>query len=261
MYRSIYDLKDFYNSAPGQVVQGILRNHIVSCWADCRNDSVLGIGYAQPYLEDLLPHAARCYIVSPAGRGAYSWPEDRKNLTVLAEEAELPFETNSIDKILLIHSLEFAELPHANLQEIWRVLKSNGRLLVITPNRTGLWARAEWSPFGEGTPYSLNQLRAFLRDNLFTYERSKPVLFMPPLRMRAVLSAADSLETAMPYIAPALGGLHMVEARKQMYAGIGMPVNAHIRVRGRGNLIPDPCRARPSITHERRRFDLLDRKR
>lgn len=253
MYRSVNDLKNFYNSDPGQIVRRILSRHIRSWWNDCSRDRILGVGYTQPYMEDFLGSAERCFAVSPAGRGAYSWPDQKKNLCVLAEEAELPFETNSIDKVMLIHSLENAELPYSNLQEIWRVLKSNGRLLILIPNRAAFWARSDWSPFGQGTPYSLNQLRWLLRDHLYTYERSRPVLFMPPLRMRGVLRAADQFEAVMPYILPALGGLHMVEASKQLYAGLDIPISAHVHVRGRGHLTAYP--ARPITTHKQASFD------
>ncbi len=240
MYRSIYDLKVFYNSQSGYMVRRILRSHVLSWWGDCKNEKIAGIGFAQPYLEPFLESADRCYAVTPAGQGAYPWPEGKKNLTVLSEESELPLETNSVDKVLLIHSLEHAELLRSNLQEIWRILKSNGRLLIITPNRVGFWSRAEWSPFGQGTPYSLNQLRSILRDNLFVYERNKPVLYVPPLRRAAIIRSAHTFEAIGPYTMPAFAGLHMVEASKQLYAGVDVPSGASVKVRGRSNLIPNP---------------------
>lgn len=240
MYRSIYDLKVFYNSSSGIMVRRILRQHILNWWSDTRDQRIAGIGYAQPFLECFLDSAERCYAVMPAGQGAYPWPEGRKNLTVLAEESELPLETNSVDKVLLVHSLEHAELLRSNLQEIWRILKSNGRLMIITPNRVGFWSRAEWSPFGQGSPYSLNQLKSILRDNLFVFERNKPVLYVPPLRRAAVIKSADTFEKIGPYTIPAFAGLHIVEASKQLYAGIDVPNGAKVKVRGRGNLIPNP---------------------
>ena len=240
MYGSIYDLKVFYNTPSGRMVRHVLENHINAWWGDMRDRRVLGIGYAQPYLEPYIDRSERCIAVMPAGQGAYLWPEGRKNLTVLSEESELPFETNSVDRVLLIHSLEHAELLRANLQEIWRVLKSNGRLLIVTPNRVGFWSRAEWSPFGQGTPYSLNQLRSILRDNLFVYERNKPVLFVPPLRRNTVIRAADTFEKIGPYLFPAFAGLHMIEASKQLYAGVDVPDGTRVKVRGRGNMVTNP---------------------
>jgi SAM-dependent methyltransferase len=240
MYRSVYDLKDFYNCPAGAMVRASLGCHIREWWPDMKGLRVAGIGYAQPYLDMFLGSADRCFAVNPAAQGACPWPEGEKNLTVLAEESELPFETNSLDRVLLIHSLEYAELPKSNLQEIWRVLKSNGRLLIVVPNRLGFWARADWSPYGEGTPYSLAQLRWALRDNLFVFERSKPALFALPLRWRIFLQAAEVLEKIGPYLFPAFAGLHMIEASKQLYAGTEVGASSRVRIRGRASLVANP---------------------
>lgn len=235
MYRSIYDLRDFYNSMHGQIVQRILRRHIARWWPSVHGMRVLGVGYAVPYLDLFLTESERCIAVMPAGQGAHHWPEDGLNLTVLSEESELPIETNSIDRVILIHSLENAELLRANLQEIWRVLKGNGRVLVVVPNRVGFWARADWSPFGQGTPYSLSQLRWFMRDNLFSYERSQQVLYMLPFRWRWMMRFSHTLEKIGPYLFPAFCGVHMVEASKQLYAGVDASSGgAKVTVRGRG---------------------------
>ncbi len=240
MYHSIYDLKDFYNSPSGQVVQSVVGKQIRQWWDDVKGQRVVGIGYAQPYLGMFKDEAERVIAVSPAGQGAYPWPIAENNLTALAEESELPLETNSVDRVLLIHSLEYAELLRSNLQEIWRVLKSNGRVLVIAPNRRGLWSRADWSPFGQGTPYSRDQLRFFLRDNLFVYERSTSALYTPPLRWKIVSSSYESCEKYMPYIFPGMGGLHMVEASKQLYSGLTQKVDSKVIVRGRHSLLAKP---------------------
>ena len=218
----------------------LLSRHIGNWWPDCRAQRILGIGYAQPYLEPYLDASERCYAVTPAELGAYPWPENRKNLTVLSEESELPFESNSLDRVLLVHSLEHAELLHSNLQEIWRVLKSNGRLLIIAPNRMGFWSRSDWSPFGQGTPYSTEQLKSILRDHAYVYERHKPVLFVPPVRRATIIKSAESFEKIGPYIFPAFAGLHMIEASKQLYAGVDIQSGSRIKVRGRGNLVPSP---------------------
>jgi len=203
----------------GNAVKLILNRQIKSYWHNIKDMRVVGIGYTQPYIESFLEEAERCISISPADIGVYPWPDNKKNLCLLAEETELPIETNSVDRVLLIHSLEFAELPKSNLQEIFRILKSNGRLIIITPNRRGLWSRAEWSPFGNGTPYSGEQLKFLLRDNLFVYERSCQILHALPLRWKLVIKNFHHLEFLTPYILPTMGGIHVVEASKQVYSG------------------------------------------
>lgn len=240
MYRSVYDLKDFYASPAGVMTRRVIGNQVRSWWNNVKGLRVVGIGYAQPYLTPFLNDAERVISISPAGQGTYHWPDAEHNLAALAEESELPLESNSVDRVLLVHSLEYAELLRSNLQEIWRVLKSTGRLIVIAPNRRGLWARAEWSPFGQGTPYSRDQLRFFLRDNLFVYEQSTSVLYTPPLRWNLVQQSSNSFEKIFPYVLPGMGGVHIVEASKQLYSGLAQPAGSRVIVRGRNSILPNP---------------------
>lgn len=51
---------------------------------------------------------------------------------------KIPFETNSIDLVLLIEVIEHLDCPTKALGEIYRVLKPDGVLLLTTPNRMGL---------------------------------------------------------------------------------------------------------------------------
>jgi SAM-dependent methyltransferase len=235
MYHSIYDFKDFYNSTIGGVVKHILRRKIRSYWDNVKGLRVVGIGYTQPYLDLFMGEAERCISISPAAQGSYPWPTQEGNLTVLAEETELPIETNSVDRVLLVHSLEYAELPKSNLQEIFRILKSNGRLIVLAPNRRGLWSRAEWSPYGHGTPYSGEQLKMLLRDNLFVYEQSCTALYTPPLRWNIIRRSFEYFEAALPHILPRIGGVHMVEVSKQVYSGTLVGADSKVIIRARAS--------------------------
>jgi SAM-dependent methyltransferase len=233
MYRSVYDLSEFYKHPMGKMTRAVIKSVMTEWWGECKSLRVVGIGYAQPYLDQFLTHAETCIAISPARLGAEPWPSADKNLTAIAEESELPIETNSVDRVILIHSLEHAELLSANLQEIWRILKGNGKLLIVTPNRMGFWARAVWSPFGHGSPSTMDQLRWLLRDYKFVYERHTGALYTPPLRFRWIEASSKTFEVCGPFLCPALAGLHIVEATKQVYAGIEKGDGSKIAVRGR----------------------------
>jgi SAM-dependent methyltransferase len=242
MYRSAYDLKSFYNGKIGRIVRRILRERIREIWPDMKGLRVVGCGYATPYLRSYMKEAERVIALMPAAQGVHAWPSgpDEKNLVFLAEESEIPLETNSVDRILLIHDLEFSELLKTNLQEIWRILKSNGRLLIVVPNRAGLWARADWSPFGQGTPYSASQIQNYLRDNLFVHERTEEALFVPPLKYSLFLQSAGLFEWIGIKFLPFVAGVHIVEASKQIYARHEQASGARVTVRGRG-FMPSPA--------------------
>jgi SAM-dependent methyltransferase len=176
---------------------------------------------AVPYLRDYAANSERTAAVMFASQGVHHWPDEGDNLTCLADETELPFETNSIDRIILVHSLEFTGFLKPAFEEYWRVLKSNGRILIIVPNRMGLWARADWTPFGQGQPFSATQVRHFLQENLFVPERSEKALFIPPFKSQFLLRSAGWWEWFGERICPAMGGLIFIEASKQIYAGTG----------------------------------------
>jgi ubiquinone/menaquinone biosynthesis C-methylase UbiE len=147
-----------------------------------------------------------------------AWPPDGANLALLAEESELPFADYSLDRVLLIHALETTEQAGPLLKEVWRVLAGGGRLLVVAPNRRGIWARLERTPFGSGRPYTNSQLSQLLRDELFTPVASGAALFVPPSRSRMMLRSARAWERIGARWFPTFAGVIVVEATKQIYA-------------------------------------------
>jgi hypothetical protein len=74
------------------------------------------------------------------------------------------------------------------------VLGPGGRALFIVPNRGGMWARRDKTPFGFGRPYTLGQLEAQLKRHDFVPERHSAALFAPPSEKRFWLKSADMLE-------------------------------------------------------------------
>ncbi|MGB0719197.1 MAG: methyltransferase domain-containing protein [Bdellovibrionales bacterium] len=243
MHPSAYDLKSFYMTRSGRVVRRILNQHIQDLWPDTKGLRVLGCGYAVPYLMPFKDRCERSVAVMPAIGGAHHWPNAKgdKNLVCLSEQSALPFETNSIDRILMIHDLEYREWLEPNFQELWRVLKSSGRLLVVVPNRAGLWARADWSPFGQGRPFSASQICSALKDNRFIHERTQEALFVPPFRAQTILKMAGLFERLGQGGVPLPAGVHIVEAGKQLYARADKGRGAAVPVRGRGMLLPKPA--------------------
>ncbi|HEX2941418.1 MAG TPA: class I SAM-dependent methyltransferase [Rhodopila sp.] len=214
----------FYGSAAGAVTARLLRERLLTMWPAAQGESVLGIGYATPYLRLWRDQAMRCIALTPGQKGAIRWPAGSLNLSCAAEEDSLPFADLTFDRILLVHGLELADNARRLLRETWRVLKDDGRLLIVVPNRTGWWAYRESTPFGHGLPYSTGQLGRLLAGGLFRVERRDAALWMPPLPMRLVLRSARLFETIGRQMMPGLAGVTMVEAVKDVYAGL--PVQA-----------------------------------
>jgi len=213
---------DFYGTARGAVAARLLRERLALLWPDLRGLSVLGIGHAAPYLRAWREQAARCIALTPAQMGAARWPAGEPNLSCTAEEDALPFPDLAFDRILLVHGLEAAENARGLLRETWRVLKDDGRLLVIAPNRAGVWAYRESTPFGHGQPYSFGQIGRLLAASLYRVERRDTALYLPPSNWRLLLRGAPLLERTGRRWLPGLAGVTMTEAVKDVYAA--MPV-------------------------------------
>ncbi|MGH7061383.1 MAG: class I SAM-dependent methyltransferase, partial [Stellaceae bacterium] len=158
MASDVIDLRDFYLTGLGQVARRMIRRAMRRVWPDLNGMRLLGIGYATPFLSALSPETERTAALMPASLGVLGWPADGRNLVALADEAELPFADYSIDRVLLVHALETREPAGPMLKEIWRVLAGGGRVLIVAPNRRGIWARLDRTPFGSGRPYTMSQL-------------------------------------------------------------------------------------------------------
>jgi len=229
MWTDAVDLRDFYATPLGRMVQRTLRSRIREAWPDLSGLAVLGVGYATPFLGPLRAEAGRVCAAMPAAQGVLHWPAEGGGLTALTSETELPFADVSMDRVILVHALECAEQVRPLLREIWRVLSGSGRLLVIAPNRSGIWARFERTPFGHGRPYSPSQLSQALRDTMFTPLSTAGALFAPPSQSRMMISSAPAWEKIGGRWFPAIAGVVMAEAAKQIYAGEGQAEPARRR--------------------------------
>jgi SAM-dependent methyltransferase len=156
--------------------------------------------------------------------------KDKKRKHWLVFDEELPLPDSSVDRVLMVHSLEFAENPRETLKEVWRVLAPGGRLVIVVPNRRGVWARMEHTPFGSGRPYSRGQLTALLRETNFTPGASAEALFFPPSKIRAVLRLRRGFERLGRVLWPAFSGVIVVEAQKRLYQGLPVAARASRRV-------------------------------
>jgi len=122
MYSDVVDLRDFYQSSLGQVARRMIRRRIRMIWPDVSGLRVLGLGYATPYLRPFRDEAERVVALMPAAQGVLQWPREALNVAALCDEAELPLQDASIDRVLLIHALECSEELRPMLAEVWRVL-------------------------------------------------------------------------------------------------------------------------------------------
>jgi SAM-dependent methyltransferase len=221
MQPDILELRDFYDRSLGSLVRRVLSQRIRARWPRLPGATLIGIGYAVPYLGSFRSEAARIGALMPATQGAITWPPSGGVCTALYEEEMLPLPDASVDNLLVVHCLEGSGQVRKLLRELWRVLKPEGSLIIIVPNRRGVWARTDTTPFGHGQPYSPRQLERALEEALFSPIDWSGALFMAPVDRAFVRRTSFAVERIGARIWPVFAGVIIVEARKELTSPIG----------------------------------------
>ena len=130
-------LQDWYETPLGQLVAQLERELLdrhLDRWAGAHLLQVGGFGYGQRVLR---ANTSRQWLVDLPGHG----PVDCR-----LEPEHLPFQSDTMDMVVLVHSLEFGSNPHRVLREAERVLSPEGHLLVLSFNLFSLWGLAHAIP-------------------------------------------------------------------------------------------------------------------
>ncbi len=167
-------------------------------------------------------------------RAVLSAPGMSQNADILGRPAQLPVIADSIDAVLMPHTLEFAADPYAIVREADRVLVGEGQLLVLGFRPLSLWGRrARFSrdgfPPGLRRVLSERRVREWLK--LLGYEvfAARRYLYRSPWGggLAAGESAERLLRRGLTYPLPA--GAYLLKARKQVYTLT--PIRPRVRER------------------------------
>lgn len=224
MQLDVDDLLEFYATPLGQTVRRLLTHRLRARWRGLQRSTLVGLGYASPYLGAFRGDVQRLGALMPDTIGAARWPREGPGQSVLVTDDRLPLADGSVDRLLAVHCLEVAEHTRHLLREMWRILAPEGRMILIVPNRRGVWARLDNTPFGQGRPYSRRQLEQLLIGAMFTPIDWGGALYFPPLGRQMLLRSSTAWERVGTSVSPAFCGVLIVEASKELVAPIGTPV-------------------------------------
>ena len=137
---------------------------------------------------------------------------------VIAEPQHLPVASDSVDAVILPHTLDFAPNPHQVLREVERALIPEGRVVIIGFNPFSLWGL--WRQFGRwrgAVPWCANfvsypRLNDWLTLMGLDIERTDVMEFRPPTRTRRL----ESVERVGRRVWPMLAGIYAVRAVKRV---------------------------------------------
>ena len=150
MGEEIIDLQDFFQTAQGRYLLDWERAQMERVVADIFGFHALQLG--MPSFDSLatnrMPHrwtagsdlAGSAHAQgSTASAGGQAPGATSPVVHLLCDFAALPFPANSLDLVVLPHTLELDADPHATLREVERVLVPEGRVVICGVNPASLW--------------------------------------------------------------------------------------------------------------------------
>jgi SAM-dependent methyltransferase len=176
----------------------------------------------------------------------------------------LPFDSASLDLVVLPHSLELARDPHLTLREVERVLVPEGRVLILGFNPASLWGTRQRlgrmrRRLGMGTERDLflpragefigyRRLRDWLRLLSFEVESGRFGCYIPPVTSAKWLARFGWMERAGDRWWPPFGALYYIVAVKRVR---GMRLVGLVRDEARPKAVtaPAPVAATPQHRH------------
>lgn len=132
------------------------------------------------------------------------------NHQIVKFKLPLPFPDNYFDGILCFETVEHVPSPDIFIQELYRVVKKKGKLILTTPNK--LWEPVHWIAAifnfhhseGPHSFLSYPKLRNYILDTGFTiYKEITTVLI--PAGPRWMVKLGERIEETFPSLMPYLG--------------------------------------------------------
>ncbi|MGO9446755.1 MAG: class I SAM-dependent methyltransferase [Thiobacillaceae bacterium] len=156
-----------------------------------------------------IPHRVRCGL--------------EVGTEVCADAMFLPFESQSIDLVILPHVLEFSENPHQVLREVERILRPEGRVIVSGFNPRSLWGIVRALKAGDGRfPWNGNflnlpRVKDWLELLGFEFAAGSMCCYRPPINRESWLRRFRFMEPAGDRWWAMGGGVYFIQAIKRIH--------------------------------------------
>ena len=209
-------LRQWYDKHLGKTLQNAEKEHLDEILPDMFGYYLIQMGY--PYSASLLESSRISHrIVIDIDQ-----IED-KTVSLCATASQLPVATDSIDVLLLPHTLELEEDPHQVLREADRILIPEGHIIIVGFNPFGFWGvwRKILSRLGEppwcGRFYSVSRLKDWLSLLGFETIEVRKFFHRPPCRNEILLRRLGFIEKMGRVLWPWFSGVYILVAKKQVF--------------------------------------------
>jgi len=225
MSGQIIGLQDWFQTPPGRYLLAWEQRQFDQAVADIFGYHALQLGL--PAVDALranrMPHK---WLALPRPEAA---GKRTPRVALLADSVALPFFANSLDLVLLPHTLELSDDPHATLREVERVLVPEGRVVICGFNPHSLWGLRQrrarlWRSLGFGELFlpdagefiAYRRMRDWLRLLSFEVESGRFGAYRPAVRSEAWIERYRWLDRAGERWWPIFGAVYFLVAVKRV---------------------------------------------
>ena len=151
----------------------------------------------------------------------FSRDPSNRTLPAIADTEELPLATDSVDVILLHHSLDFANDSHSQLREATRVLRPGGKLLVVGFNPLSCWGLTRLFKRKASVPWcgrfiSRHRMADWLQLLDLHIDQVDTCVHYLPVRSSRLLKTVSTWETLGLRLRSPFGAVYIFQCIKQV---------------------------------------------
>ena len=158
---------------------------------------------------------------SPARNRVIVHNEAATGVDIRADHRHLPLASDSIDGVILPHTLDFSPDPHQLVREVERILIPEGKVLLSGFNPWSQWGLGRLFRRGSGQMpwcshfFSLKRVQDWFTLMGFDLEEVTYLHYRPPLHNQSVMQKLSFMETLGRRAWPMLGGVYVLTAVKR----------------------------------------------
>jgi SAM-dependent methyltransferase len=205
----LMDYLTWFNGLAGQWAIKAEKSFLDQSIRDCRRNDVLQLG-AVPSLQWISrEQVTRFYLLDPL------FLDETIKTNIQSPFDLLPIQSESMDLVFCAHALERVTDTAALLEESYRVLKPEGKMIVVGLHRWSIWRLCNLFRCQKIMPtvafHSIDKIVLQLQRLGLLVELQKTACFQLPTHKKQ----SAVLETLGQFLLPSLGAVYMIVASKK----------------------------------------------